>query len=122
MINSKGKSCNFAIFMTQSLITYFSQVFEVRSGGGISDYQQIKDKLMQMDESLGMAFVQLQQSFEALTFVQRDMEMRTKIKDIWEVQCRTMKSRVTQNYQQFVELCHLHGWEIDAEMELFDKN
>lgn len=122
MINSIRKSCNFAIFMTQSLITYFCQVFEVHPEEGISESQLIEEKLMQLDESLGMAFVRLQQAFEALAFVQRDVEMRTKIRDIWEIQCRTMKSRVQQSFQQFVELCKLHEWEIDAEMELFDKN
>ncbi len=108
--------------MPQFLIIYFMQFLGIHPLEGISDYQQLKDKLMQLDESLGMAFVQMQQNFEALAFVQRDVEMRTKIKDIWEIQCRTMKSRVRQSFQQFVELCKLHGWEIDAEMELFDKN
>jgi len=98
------------------------QVFGIHPVEGISEYQLIVEKLMQLDESLGKAFVQLQQNFEALAFVQRDMEMRTKIKDIWEIQCRTMKSIVQQNFQQFAELCRLHGWEIDAEMELFDKS
>ncbi len=110
------------MFMTQSLITYFSQVFELHPEEGISESQLIKAKLMQLDESLGMAFVQLQQSFDALAFVQRDMEMRTKIKDIWEIQCRTMKSRVKQSFQQFVELCKLHGIQIPAEIDLFDEN
>ena len=107
MINSIRKSCNFAVFMTQSLITYFCQVFEVHPEEGISESQLIEEKLMQLDESLGMAFVRLQQAFEALAFVQRDVEMRTKIRDIWEIQCRTMKSRVQQSFQQFVELCKL---------------
>jgi len=93
--------------MTQSLITYFCQVFEVHPEEGISESQLIEEKLMQLDESLGMAFVRLQQAFEALAFVQRDVEMRTKIRDIWEIQCRTMKSRVQQSFQQFVELCKL---------------
>lgn len=108
--------------MTQSLITYFSQVFELHPEEGISESQLIKAKLMQLDESLGMAFVQLQQSFDALAFVQRDMEMRTKIRDIWEIQCRSMKTRVKQSFQQFVELCKLHGIQIPAEIDLFDEN
>jgi hypothetical protein len=98
------------------------QVFGIHPVEGNSEYQLILDKLMQLDDSLAKVFVQLQQNFEALLFVQRDMEMRKKIKDVWEIQCRTMKSKVRQNFQQFAELCRLHGWEIDAEMELFDKN
>ncbi len=98
------------------------QLLEIQAVEGISEYQQTKEKLFQIDESLGNLFVKLQQDFEALEFVKRDVEMRTKIKDIWELQCRTMKSILENSFQQFVELCQHHGWAIDAEKRFFEEN
>lgn len=98
------------------------QVFEIRPAEGISEYQQIKEKLLQVDESFGNSFVKLQQDFEALEFVKHDVEMRTKIKDIWELQCRTMKSKLENSFQQFVDLCQHHGWAIDTEKKFFEEN
>jgi hypothetical protein len=50
------------------------------------------------DNEIGSKFEQFSQAYEAYLFVKQDFELRSKLKEIWEFQCKSLKDKAISSF------------------------
>lgn len=50
------------------------------------------------DKEIGLQFEQFAQAYEAYLFVKQDFELKSKLKEIWEFQCKSLKEKAINSF------------------------
>jgi len=71
------------------------------------------------DAELGSTYQQFVQDYEAYLFVKQDFELKSKLADIWEIQCKSLKQKATNSFnalKTLVEQKKLAVADLDEEL------
>lgn len=73
----------------------FLRHYNLQEGKDIPDHK-IPEALKTSNKQAAEALSKLKLAEEALDFVRRDMELRTKLRDIWQMQCEQSEAELMQ--------------------------